>query len=150
MLFRSMLIAFIEIVYLINGGLSFIPNLGGDPISLERILGWICAPLAWVMGVEWKEAHIIGMVIGKKIVLNEFVAYLDLIDIKNSISQRSFIIATYALCGFANFSSIAIQIGGIGSLVPSRRKDFAKLGLRAMVGGTLAAFMTAAIASMLI
>ena len=146
----AMLIAFIAIVYLINGLLTFLPGVGGQPISLERILGWICAPLAWIMGVEWKEANLIGMVIGKKIVLNEFVAYIDLIKIKDTVSERSFIIATYALCGFANFSSIAIQIGGIGSLVPSRRKDFAKLGLRAMIGGTLAAFMTAAIASMLI
>ncbi len=146
----AMLIAFIAIVYLINWGFSALPNIAGTPLSLERILSWICAPLAWVIGIEWKDANVIGTIIGKKIVLNEFVAYIDLIKIKNSISPRSFVIATYALCGFANFSSIAIQIGGIGSLVPSRRKDFAKLGLRAMVGGTLAAFMTAAIAGMLI
>ncbi len=146
----AMLIAFIAIVYLINWGFSVFPEVGGTPLTLERILGWCCAPMAWIMGVEWKEANIIGMIIGKKIVLNEFVAYVNLIELKNSISNRSFIIATYALCGFANFSSIAIQIGGIGSLVPERRKDFAKLGLRAMLGGTLAAFMTAAIAGMLI
>ena len=130
--------------------LSVLPDVGGSPLTLERMLGWLCSPLAWVMGVEWKDAGTVGMLIGKKTILNEFVAYIDLVKYKDVISERSFTIATYALCGFANFGSIAIQIGGIGSLVPSRRKDFAKIGLRAMIGGSLAAFMTATIAGVLI
>jgi CNT family concentrative nucleoside transporter len=102
------------------------------------------------MGIEWEDAASVGMLLGKKTILNEFLAYADLVTLKEAISERSFTIATYALCGFANFGSIAIQIGGYGSLVPERRKDFAKLGLKAMIGGTLAAFMTATIAGVLI
>jgi CNT family concentrative nucleoside transporter len=147
----AMLIAFIALVALVNWPLSQL-QVWGAPLSLERILGWIFAPLAYCMGVEWNDARTVGMLLGKKTVLNEFIAYLDLVSdgVKNSIAPRSFTIATYALCGFANFGSIAIMIGGIGSLVPERRKDFARLGLRAMIGGTLAAFMTACIAGMLL
>ncbi len=146
----AMLIAFIAIIGLLNWGFKIFPPVNGAPLSLQRILGWCFSPMAWLLGVEWKDALTVGSLLGEKTILNEFIAYTDLIKIKEAISPRSFTIATYALCGFANFSSIAIQIGGIGSLVPSRRKDFAKLGLKAMVGGTLAAFMTAAIAGMLI
>jgi len=146
----AMLICFIAFVALLNWLLSLLPAVAGQPLTLERILGWCCAPLAWVMGIESKDAATVGMLIGKKTMLNEFLAYLDLVKYKQAISPRSFIIATYALCGFANFGSVAIQIGGYGSLVPTRRKDFAKLGLRAMVGGSLAAFMTATIAGILI
>ena len=146
----AMLIAFIAIIQLLNWGFEFFPKVGGAHLSLQRILGWVFSPIAWLLGVEWKDALTVGSLLGQKTILNEFIAYTDLIKLKDTISPRSFTIATYALCGFANFSSIAIQIGGIGSLVPSRRKDFAKLGLKAMIGGTLAAFMTAAIAAMLI
>ncbi len=146
----AVLICFIAFVALFNWLLSFLPALGGEPLTLERMLGWLCAPLAWIMGVEWKDAGIVGMLIGKKTIMNEFVAYVDLVKYKNVITDRSFTIATYALCGFANFGSIAIQIGGIGTLVPSRRADFAKLGIKAMIGGSLAAFMTAAVAGILI
>jgi CNT family concentrative nucleoside transporter len=146
----AVLICFIAFVALLNWVLLVLPNVGGTPLTLERILGWFCAPLAWVMGVEWNDAGTVGMLLGKKTIMNEFVAYVDLVKYKDVISQRSFTIATYALCGFANFGSIAIQIGGYGSLVPTRRKDFAKMGLRAMVGGSLAAFMTATIAGILI
>ena len=146
----AMLIAFIAIIQLLNWGFNIFPEVNGAPLSLQRILGWVFSPIAWLLGVEWKDALTVGSLLGEKTILNEFIAYKDLIKFKDSISPRSFTIATYALCGFANFSSIAIQIGGIGSLVPSRRKDFAKLGLKAMIGGTLAAFMTAAIAGMLI
>jgi CNT family concentrative nucleoside transporter len=146
----AMLICFIAFVALVNWLLSLLPELAGEPVTLERILGWLAAPLAWVMGIEWQDAGTVGMLLGKKTVLNEFLAYLDLVKFKDAISPRSFTIATYALCGFANFGSVAIQIGGYGSLVPARRKDFAKLGLRAMIGGTLAAFMTATIAGILI
>ena len=146
----AMLIAFIAIIGLLNWGFEFFPKVNGSYLSLQRILGWAFSPIAWLLGVEWKDALAVGSLLGQKTILNEFIAYTDLMKLKDSISPRSFTIATYALCGFANFSSIAIQIGGIGSLVPSRRKDFAKLGLKAMIGGTLAAFMTAAIAGMLI
>jgi CNT family concentrative nucleoside transporter len=146
----AMLICFIAFVALLNWVLSLLPEVAGAPLTLERMLGWLAAPLAWVMGIEWKDAGTVGMLLGKRTVLNEFLAYLDLVKFKDAISPRSFTIATYALCGFANFGSIAIQIGGYGSLVPTRRKDFAKLGLRAMIGGTLAAFMTATIAGILI
>jgi len=146
----AMLICFIGFVALLNWFLSLLPEVAGAPLSLERVLGWLAAPLAWVMGIEWKDAGTVGMLLGKKTILNEFLAYLDLVKFKDVVSQRSFTIATYALCGFANFGSVAIQIGGYGSLVPARRKDFAKLGLRAMIGGTLAAFMTATIAGILI
>jgi CNT family concentrative nucleoside transporter len=144
------LICFIAFVALFNWLLAFLPAVGGEPLTLERMLGWLCAPLAWTMGVEWKDAGVVGMLIGKKTIMNEFVAYVDLIKYKNVITDRSFTIATYALCGFANFGSVAIQIGGIGTLVPSRRNDFAKLGIKAMVGGSLAAFMTATVAGILI
>jgi len=146
----AMLICFIAFVALLNWLLSHLPNVTDQPLTLERILGWFCAPLAWLMGVEWKDAGIVGMLIGKKTILNEFVAYLDMGNYKDVISARSFTIATYALCGFANFGSVAIQIGGYSSLVPSRREDFAKTGLRAMAGGLLAGFMTATIAGILI
>jgi len=146
----AVLICFIAFVALLNWVLSLSPNVVGAPLSLERILGWFCAPVAWIMGVEWSDAGTVGMLLGKKTIMNEFVAYIDLVKYKDVISERSFTIATYALCGFANFGSIAIQIGGYGSLVPRRREDFAKLGLRAMIGGSLAAFMTASIAGVLI
>ena len=146
----AMLIAFIAIIGLLNWGFKLFPPVHGAPLSLQRILGWGFSPIAWLLGVEWKDALTVGSLLGEKTILNEFIAYTDLMKFKGLISERSFTIATYALCGFANFSSIAIQIGGIGSLVPKRRKDFAKLGLKAMIGGTLAAFMTAAIAGMLI
>lgn len=147
----AMLIAFIAFTSLINYVLSFFPYVSGDnPLTVQRILGWIFVPLAWTMGVSWSDCPEVGQLLGVKMFLNEFVAYLDLMKLQGSISPRSFIIATYALCGFANFSSIAIQIGGIGGLVPTRRKDIAKLGVKSMIGGTLAANMTATIAGMLI
>jgi CNT family concentrative nucleoside transporter len=146
----AVLICFIAFVALLNWLLSLLPDIAAQPLTLERILGWLLAPLAWVMGIEAKDAPTVGMLLGKKTVLNEFLAYLDLVKYKDAISPRSFTIATYALCGFANFGSIAIQIGGYASLVPTRRRDFAKLGLRAMLGGSLAAFMTATIAGILI
>ncbi len=146
----AVLICFIAFVALLNWILSFLPELRGEPVTLERVLGWLCAPLAWIMGVEWADAGTVGMLIGKKTIMNEFIAYVDLGSYKGAISERSFTIATYALCGFANFGSIAIQIGGYGSLVPERRADFARLGLRAMISGSLATFMTATIAGVLI
>jgi CNT family concentrative nucleoside transporter len=148
----AMLIAFIAIVHLLNWALSPLPPVAGEPLTLQRVLGWLCAPLAWLMGVEWKDAPMVGTLLGEKTIFNEFVAYQHLTtkEVTAALSPRSFTIATYALCGFANFGSIAVMIGGIGGLVPNRRKDFAKYGFRSMIGGALAAFMTAAIAGMLI
>lgn len=145
----AMLIAFVALAALFNSLFGLLPEFAGAPLSMERILGWLFSPIAWSLGVEWKDANQVGMLLGKKMFLNEFIAYVDLKGLKGVISERSFTLSTYALCGFANFSSIAIQIGGIGTLVPKRRKDLARLGLRAMLGGTLATNMTAAIAGIL-
>ena len=150
----AMLLAFIALVALANSLVGWVGALlGFDGLSLELILGWILAPLAWLMGVPWTDAPTVGSLMGMKTVLNEFVAYLQLSSILGGdepLAARSVVIVTYALCGFANFSSIAIQIGGIGSIAPGRRGDLSRLGLRAMIGGSLAAFMTATIAGMLI
>jgi concentrative nucleoside transporter, CNT family len=156
----GMLIAFIALVALVNGVFGWGHDLvaswiGADkawwfPASMDMLLGWIFRPIAWSMGVTWKDSLTVGNLLGTRMVLNEFVAFARLGPLAPTISHRSFIITTYALCGFANFSSIAIQIGGIGSLAPSRRGDLARLGLRAMIAGTLANFLTATIAGMLL
>lgn len=147
----AMLIAFIGLVALINGVIGWMGGFLGVPeLTFELIMGYIFSPFAFLMGVPLDECIQVGNFLGKKMVLNEFVAYIDLKEALPTISNRSAIISTYALCGFANFSSIAIQVGGIGALVPERRKELAKLGLISMVGGTLACFMTACIASIFI
>ena len=122
----------------------------GEPLSLELVLGWIFSPIAFIMGIAWENCVFVGQLIGKKIVLNEFVAYLDLANEGGRLSERAAIISSYALCGFANFSSIAIQIGGIGGLEESKTKVLAKYGLLSLLGGTLAACMTGAIVGVLI
>jgi CNT family concentrative nucleoside transporter len=127
--------------------------VGVEGLSLERLFGWVLAPLAFLMGVPWADAGTVGSLIGVKTVVNEFVAYLQLAGTMEGgagLSPRAAIIATYALLGFANFSSIAIQIGGIGGIAPERRGDLSRLGLRAMIGGNLAAFMSASLAGLLI
>ncbi len=146
----AMLIVAIAFVALVNFGLAAAPAVLGAPLSLERMLGWIGAPMAWLMGVSWNDAQIVGMLLGKKTVLNEFLAYQDLGSLRDQLSERSFVIATYALCSFANFGSIAVFIGGVGSLAPARRPEMARYAMRALVGGALAANMTATIAGMLI
>ena len=146
----AMLIAFIALVAMFNWMLGLFPDVAGQPLSLERMLGWVMAPLAWTIGVPWSEAQQVGMLLGKKTMFNEFLAYQDLIAMKDQLSPRSFTIATYALCGFANFGSMGIMIGGIGGLVPSRRKDIAHYGFRALIAGTIAVLMTACIAGVLI
>jgi CNT family concentrative nucleoside transporter len=140
----AMLISFLALVALVNAALG----LAG--LSLQQILGWLFAPIAWGLGVPWRDAPIIGNLLGTRMVLNEFVAYSQLGPLKSTLDPRSFTIATFALCGFANFSSIGIQIGGIGALAPERRHDLARLGLRAMLAGTFANFITATIAGMLL
>lgn len=151
----GMLIAFIALVALVNGIFGYVHTLVfWFPKSLDLLLGWIFGPIAWAMGVARQDMVTVGNLLGTRMVLNEFVAFANLGEIMkanpHALQPRSFVITTYALCGFANFSSIAIQIGGIGSLAPSRRGDLARLGLRAMLAGTLANFLTATIAGMLL
>ena len=165
----AMLIAFVSILALINWplhGLGELPALKGwlaangiQDLSLQTIMGWVLAPVAWTMGIPWHDARLVGTLLGEKLVLTEFVAYLHLADAIHAaptaagvaaISPRSAQITTYALCGFANFASIAIQIGGLSVLAPTRRKEFARFALRAMLGGALATQMTASIAGLFI
>ncbi|MGQ0815673.1 MAG: NupC/NupG family nucleoside CNT transporter [Gemmatimonadota bacterium] len=162
----AMLLAFIALIAVINALIGLGSNAinltdflqarnildAGENLSLQKILGWLLAPLAWLMGVPWKDAPEIGTLLGIKTAVNEFVGYLQMTTMitEENLSPRSVIIATYALCGFANFSSIAIQIGGISGMAPERRGDLARIGLRAMIAGTLASFMTANIAGMLV
>lgn len=148
----AMLIAFVAVVALANYLLG-LPQRAFDvekPVTFQAIFGWINYPFAWLMGVPPKDCFAVGQILGERIVLNEFIGYLSLSQQKASLDPRSYTLATYALCGFANFSSIAIQVGGIGSLVPTRRADLAKLGLRAMVGGVLASYLTATVAGLLL
>lgn len=147
----AMLIAFIALIALVNGALGWIHTWAPFvPPTLQEIFGLLFAPIAWLLGVSWKDAFIVGNLLGTRLVLNEFVAFLALGPAKAQLDPRSFVIATFALCGFANFSSIAIQVGGIGALVPSRKSDLARLGLRAVAAGTLANFMSACIAGLLL
>jgi CNT family concentrative nucleoside transporter len=150
-----MLISFLALVSLTNnifGGIHnyLAPHHIPFPTSLNAVLGFFFAPIAWLIGIPWHEAPLVGNLLGTRTVLNELVAYTDLGAQKALISPRSFTITTFALCGFANLSSIGIQIGGIGALVPERRNDLARLGLRAMLAGTMANLMSASIVSMLI
>ncbi len=151
----AMLLAFTALIALINAPIGWLAEISGlsaalgKPVDLSVLLGYVLAPIAWVVGVPWEDANAVGGLIGTKVVLNEFFAYNQLSGIKDSLGENSIIIATYALCGFANFSSIAIQIGGIGSLAPERRGDLARFGLKAVLGGSLATLMTATIAGVL-
>ena len=142
----AMLVAFVAMIALVNAILGLID------LSLQQILGWIFSPLAWTMGVPWSDAGTIGTLMGEKLVLTELIAYGDLAELRstNSISDRSAIIASYALCGFANFASVGIQLGGIGGIAPERRKDLSKLAMKAMIGGALASWLTATLAGILI
>ena len=143
----AMLLSFIALIALLNGLLSFGGELVGiKNFTLELILGYFFSPVAFLLGVEWQDTQMVGALLGKKLVLNEFVAYTDLQTLQGKMSERSNIITTYALCGFSNFSSIAIQVGGIGTLAEDRRKDLSSLGFLSLVGGTLACLMTACIA----
>ena len=131
------------------GELTGFDSATGRELSLSTIFGFLLSPLAWVIGVPWQDAVTVGGLIGEKVVTNEFVAYAHLTEIQATLSPKALLISTYALCGFANFSSIAIQLGGIGGIAPERKPDLARLGLRAVMGGTLATMMTATIAGVL-
>lgn len=152
----AMLVAFMSLLAMVNGGFHVVFGYFGHPtVGLETVLGWLLSPLAWIMGVPWKDCSIIGQLIGEKTVLNEFVAYVHMsqwsaANLAAPMERRSFMIGIHALCGFANFLSIAIQIGGLGVLAPSRKADVARLGFYALLGGSLASFMTGCIAGMLV
>ncbi|HBU60637.1 MAG TPA: Na+ dependent nucleoside transporter domain protein [Verrucomicrobiales bacterium] len=146
----AMLIGFTAVIALFNYLLILPQNWANvaNPVTFDMILGWLNAPFAWLMGVPWNDCGAIGQALGKRIVFTEFIGYLEISSIKETIDPRSFTLATFAICGFANFASIAIQIGGIGSLAPNRRSDLAKLGLRAMAGGILVGYTNACIAGL--
>jgi CNT family concentrative nucleoside transporter len=149
----GMLIAFLALIAMCNGILGWVhtlPLMGWLPPTMEQIFGVVFSPVAWLMGVPWKDTAAIGDLLGTRLVLNEFVAFLKLGPMEPSLDHKSFVIATFALCGFANFSSIAIQIGGIGALAPTRKSDLARFGLRAVAAGSMANFMSACIAGMLL
>ena len=147
----AMLIAFLALIALLDGIMGGIHNhVAWFPASLEGILGWILSPIAWVIGIPWRDCGIVGNLLGTRMVLNELVAFSMLGPQKAALDPRSFTIATFALCGFANLSSIGIQIGGIGALAPNKKGELARLGVRAMLAGTMANLMSASIAGMLL
>jgi concentrative nucleoside transporter, CNT family len=149
----AMLIAFIGLIALLNGGIHALHDtryFGWLPDTMQGILGRVFAPIAWLLGVKWNDCATVGNLLGTRLILNEFVAFVDLGKIGNALDPKSFVIATYALCGFANLSSVAIQVGGIGALAPSRKSDLARLGMKAVAAGTMANFMSACIAGMLL
>jgi CNT family concentrative nucleoside transporter len=141
----AMLIVLVALVTMVNLGLAVLPTFNGAPVSLERGLGFVMAPLTWLAGVPWAEAQTAGALMGVKTVLNEFVAYLQLAQLPvEELSPRSRVIMTYALCGFANFGSLGIMLGGLTAMVPERRDDIVALGMRSIISGTLATLVTAA------
>jgi CNT family concentrative nucleoside transporter len=149
----ALLVAFVAMIALLNDLLGFAGGLFGHPeLTMQSLLGALLAPLAWLMGVPWAEAARVGALLGVKTVLNEFLAYQELAELlrQGALSQRSAVIASYALCGFANFGSLAILLGGIGGLAPGRRPEVANLGLRCILSGSLASFMTACVAGLLL
>lgn len=145
----AILVAFIALIALLNGAIGGVAGVFGMPdLTLQQILGWLLAPLAFLLGVPWDEAIRTGSLIGQKIVLNEFVAYIDFVGIKDQLSEKTQVISTFALCGFASFASIAILLGGLGGLAPSRRHDIADMGLKAVAAGTLSNLMSATLAGL--
>jgi CNT family concentrative nucleoside transporter len=156
----AMLIVFISLIALCNFILNFLGYHTGlnawiaqggtyNGLSFEFLMGYLFAPVAWIMGVPWQDALIFGQLLGEKTILNEFVAYPHLGELQDRMTQKSVLMATYALCGFANFASIGIQIGGIGSLIPERKGELAKFGIKALIGGTLACLSTAILVGMI-
>jgi concentrative nucleoside transporter, CNT family len=152
----AMLISFIALIYLVDGCFGAVHNwlaphgMGWFPSSIEQIFGWLFSPIAWVIGVPWHDCHAIGNLLGLRMVTNELVAFQRLGPMQPDLDPRSFTIATFALCGFANLSSIGIQIGGIGALAPNKKAELARLGLRAMLAGTMANLMSASIVGVML
>jgi CNT family concentrative nucleoside transporter len=142
----AMLVVLVALVYLANLALGLLPEPGGQPVTLQRMLGIVMAPVVWLMGVSWQEATTAGGLLGTKTVLNELLAYLEMSRLEpGSLSPRSLLIMTYALCGFANPGSLGIMIGGMGTMAPGRRDEIVSLGFRSIVSGTLATCMTGCI-----
>ncbi len=147
----AMLIVLVALVHLANASLDLLPSFAGAPITLQRVLGWAFAPLAWMAGLPWAEAQAGGALLGTKTILNEFIAYLDLAKLPaEAMSPRSRLLMTYALCGFANFGSLGILIGGMGAMVPERRGEIVSLGMKSIVAGTLATCLTAAVVGLFV
>lgn len=145
----ALLIVLVALVSLLNQILGLLPDFAGEPLSLQRLLGWLMAPLAWLMGIPWSEAITAGSLLGTKTVLNELLAYLDLARLPaDALSERSRLILTYALCGFANFGSLGIMLGGLGSMIPERRGEIVALGMKSIVAGTLSTLLTGAVAGL--
>ncbi len=145
----ALLLVLVALVHLANGILGLLPDLFGAPITLQRFFGWLFAPLAWAAGVDWAESRAAGALLGTKTVLNEFVAYLDMARLTDAeLSPRGKLVMTYAMCGFANFGSLGILIGGMGSMVPERRPEIVQLGMKSILAGTLATCMAAAMAGL--
>ena len=146
----AMLVVLVALVHLVNGMLGLLPDMGGGAITLERMLGLIMAPVTFLMGIPWAEAQTAGSLMGIKTVLNEFIAYMQLASLPpGALSERSTLIMTYALCGFANFGSLGIMIGGLATMVPERREEIIALGLKSIVAGTLATCCTGAVVGIL-
>lgn len=146
----AMLVVLVALVHLFNSLLGILPPTGGQAVTLQRILGWVMAPVVWLMGVPWREAPVAGSLMGLKTILNELLAYLELSRLApGTLSQHSMLIMTYAMCGFANPGSLGIMIGGLGTMAPDRRSEIVALGLRSVVAGTLATCMTGAVVGIL-
>ena len=146
----AMLLVFVAVVHLANALLGLLPNVAGSPLSFERVLGWIMAPICWLMGVPWSEAVTAGSLMGVKTILNEFIAYVQLAALPaEALSERSALIMAYALCGFANFGSLGIMLGGLTTIVPERRTEIVSLGLKSILAGTLATCCTGAVVGIL-
>lgn len=146
----AMLVSFVALVHLVNIILGLIPDLGGAPLTLQRILGTIMAPIVWLIGIPWSECMTAGSLMGTKTILNELLAYLDLSHLpQGSLSPRSVVIMTYAMCGFANFGSLGIMIGGLGMMAPERRTEIVGMGIKSIIAGTLATLMTGALVGVL-
>jgi CNT family concentrative nucleoside transporter len=146
----AMLLVFVALVSLVNQTLGLLPEVAGAPLSLQRVLGWLMAPVVWLIGVPWAEAQTAGALMGVKTILNEFIAYLELAALPpEALSERSRLIMTYALCGFANFGSLGIMIGGLGAMAPERRGEIVALGMKSILAGTLATLMTGAMVALL-
>ena len=146
----AMLLVLLALVALVNSGLDLLPAVAGEPLTLQRILGWLFAPLAWLIGVPWSEAMTAGSLLGTKLVLNELIAYLDMAALgTEALSEQSRLILLYAMCGFANLSSLGIMIGGLVTMCPERRDDLLSLAPRTLISGTLATFMTGALIGLL-
>lgn len=147
----AMLVVLVALVSLANALLAFFPEVAGSPLTLQRLLGWIMSPIVWLIGIPWAEAQTAGSLMGTKTILNEFLAYLELANLEPGVlSERSRIIMTYAMCGFANFGSLGIMIGGLSVMAPERRGDIVSLGFKSIVSGTLATLMTGAVVGIIL